>query len=95
MASCPVVTVIRHVLANGGRRANATPNRRRILEHALCAGGASSEPDNTAIEACETASQVFDALNRFFAWLHKTGTDFVAYDPMHIESTRDIVAIPE
>jgi hypothetical protein len=45
-----------------------------------------------AIQACESASEVFDALTRFFAWLHKTRVDFVAYGAMRIESTRDIVA---
>jgi hypothetical protein len=43
------------------------------------------------VEACQTASEVFDALNRFFAWAHRTRPDFVACGPMHIESTRDIV----
>ena len=48
-------------------------------------------PIVAAIEACQTASEVFNALNRFFAWLYKTRPDFVAYGPMRIESTRDIV----
>ena len=48
-------------------------------------------PIVAAIEACQTASEVFNALNRFFAWLHKTRPDFVAYGPMRIESKRDIV----
>lgn len=48
-------------------------------------------PIVATVEACRTASEVFDALNRFFAWLHKTRPDFVAYGPMRIESTRDIV----
>jgi hypothetical protein len=49
-------------------------------------------PIVAAIEACETAGEVFNALTRFFGWLHRTRNDFVAFGPMKIESTRDIVA---
>jgi hypothetical protein len=48
-------------------------------------------PIVATVEACQTASEVFDALNRFFAWSHRTRPDFVAYGPVRIESTRDIV----
>ena len=49
-------------------------------------------PIVAAIEACETASEVFEALNRFFAWSRKTRSDFFAYGPLPIQSARDIVA---
>jgi hypothetical protein len=48
-------------------------------------------PIVAAIQACETASEVFHALNILIQWLHLTRLDFIAYGPMHIESTRDIV----
>jgi len=49
-------------------------------------------PIIAGIEACETATEVFEALNRFFAWSRKTRSDFVAYGPLPIKSARDIVA---
>ena len=48
-------------------------------------------PIVAAIDACQTAGEVFDALSRFFSWLNKTRSDFCAYGPMKIESARDIV----
>jgi hypothetical protein len=45
-----------------------------------------------AIDACQTAGDVFDTLSRFFSWLNKTRSDFRAYGPMRIESAWDIVA---
>ena len=49
-------------------------------------------PIVAAIEACQTASEVFEALNRFFVWSRKTRSDFFAYGPLPIQSAREIVA---
>jgi hypothetical protein len=49
-------------------------------------------PIVAAIKACQTATEIFETLNRFFAWSQETRTNFVAYGPMHIDSTRDILA---
>ena len=49
-------------------------------------------PIVASIEACETATEVFDGLNRFFAWLRKTRSDFFAFGPLPIQSARELVA---
>ena len=49
-------------------------------------------PIVSAIEACQSASEVFDAMNRFLAWQRKTHTDFIAYGPLPVQSGRDISA---
>ena len=49
-------------------------------------------PIVSAIEACQTATEVFDVTNRFLAWQRKTRTDFIAYGPLPLQSARDISA---
>ena len=49
-------------------------------------------PIVAAIDSCESASEIFAALNRFSAWMHRTRPDFCAHAPLPIRSARDIVA---
>ena len=49
-------------------------------------------PIVAAIDSCEDASEIFAALNRFSAWMHRTRPDFCAHAPLPIRSARDIVA---
>ena len=44
-----------------------------------------------AIESSKDATEVFAALNRFFAWMRGTRPDLNALTSLHVSSVRDIV----